>query len=384
MRVGFVLNHYATHQVPHVVPTAFALSKLRPEWTVEILCSTAAELEFASEIGLAYPGHCAGLRRLKVPLSARLADPLLRQFAFYRKRAVQSANVDLFSRCDALVVPEVTSLALKQKPQMAGVKLIFTGHGAGDGRKMLIGHFDPKMEQFDLVLLPGRKLAEEMLALGRFRTKPYAISGYTKFELTGQQQRLFNNDRPTVLYTPTQHPDATSWHEFGPAVLDYFYASDTYNLIFAPHVLLFQRAWSRGARLPGKYRSTDTVMIDTGSRASVDMTYINAADIYLGDLSSQVYEFIEKPRPCVFLDPVGVDYKDNLEFLSWSFGPVIRSVADLDAGLQTARKEFNSYRPIQETVRDYNFVQSSQSASERGAEILSDFLETGKVDPRWL
>lgn len=383
MRLGYVLNHYAPHQVPHVAPLAFALSRLRQSWTVEILCSTQAEMAFADEIGRNYPGHAVHLRQLDTPLLTRVVDPIVRQFAFYRKRAVQAANIDVFSTFDALVVPEMTSLALQKRPEMAGVKLIFSGHGAGDGYNQQVGMFDPRIDQFDLALLPGRRIARELKEAGRFRTTPYAIAGYPKLELGGERTRLFENDKPTVLYNPTQNRLATSWHRFGTDVLDFFYASEDYNLIFAPHVLLFRRAWSRGARLPRKYRSNETVTIDTGSRASVDMSYLSAADIYLGDLSSQVYEFIDRPRPCVFLDPIGVDYRNNPAFRTWSFGPVAKHIDDLAPALAESIHSFESYRPLQEAAREDNFAQDTRPASARGAEIIAQFLETGAVASEW-
>lgn len=383
MRLGFVLNHYTPHQVPHIAPLAFALSRLRPDWVVEILCSTKAEVDFANEIGEAYPGHRAQTRRLRTPMLTSLLDPIVSQFAFYRKRSVQQANIDEFAAFDALVVPEMTSLALRQKPAMAKVKFIFSGHGAGDGYNQQVGMFDPRIDQFDLVLLPGRRIARELLEIGRFRSTPYAIAGYPKLELESKQKKLFDNDRPTVLFNPTQNRLATSWHRFGTDVLDFFYRSDAYNLIFAPHVLLFRRALSKGARLPLRYRSNDHVLIDTGSRASVDMTYLNTADIYLGDLSSQVYEFIDRPRPCVFLDPIGIDHRDNAAFRSWSFGPVVKQIDELGPALDQSVRAFEDYRPVQEAARDDNFAQDPRPASSRGAEIIAQFLETGEVASTW-
>ncbi len=383
MRIGFILNHYEPHQVPHVAPTAFALSRLRPEWHVEIMCSTAAEAAFGAEIATLYPGQRAVISRLRVPLFARVVDPLVRQVAFYRKRAVQRANTGLFASFDALVVPEMTSLSLRADPRMAGVRLIFTGHGAGDGYGRAVGMFDPRIDWFDLALLPGQRMAGELAALGRFSHARHAVVGYPKLEIAalgrGRGRDLFGNGRPSVLYNPTQTRAASSWHRFGPAVLDFFARSDEYNLIFAPHVLLFRRSWTRGARLPRRFRSTKTVLIDTGSRASVDLTYLQAADIYLGDLSSQVYEFIARPRPCVFLDPLGVGHHDNPSFRSWSFGPVVRDVAELGCALRRAVDEFPRYRPIQEEARDLNFAPSPVPASTRAAMAIAGFVETGEV-----
>lgn len=381
MRIGFVLNHYEPHQVPHVAPTAFALSRLRPDWHVEIMCSTPAEAGFAADIAVLYPGERAVISRLRVPLYARALDPLVRQLSFKRKRAVQRANTSLFASFDALVVPELTSLALKDDPRLAHLRMIYTGHAMGDPYARAFGVFDPRSDRADLVLLPNRRMREVAAALGRLRGVPHGVTGYVKLEIArGPRPQLFQNGRPTVLYNPTQSPEKTSWHRFGARVLDHFLRSDRYNLIFAPHVLLFRRQLSRrGARLPRRFRTTPTMLIDLGSRASVDMTYVRAADIYLGDQSSQVYEFVNWPRPCVFLDAHGADWRLNPAFRSWSFGPVVDDPDCLGAAIEGSMAEFDRYRPAQEAAREEDQIGGDLSPSERGATIVAEFLETGRI-----
>ena len=51
MRVGFLFNHYAVHQVPHAAPYAFELSRKHPRFEVVIACSSDPELEAAKTIG---------------------------------------------------------------------------------------------------------------------------------------------------------------------------------------------------------------------------------------------------------------------------------------------------------------------------------------------
>ena len=52
MHIGFLFNHYATHQVYHSAPVAYALSAKHP-LTVKtsILCADQAQLEAARRIG---------------------------------------------------------------------------------------------------------------------------------------------------------------------------------------------------------------------------------------------------------------------------------------------------------------------------------------------
>jgi hypothetical protein len=66
--------------------------------------------------------------------------------------------------------------------------------------------------------------------------------------------------------------------------------------------------------LPAKYRGADNIHIDTGSLASTDMTYTLAADIYLDAVSSPVYAFLCRSRPCVFLNENDVARQDDPDY----------------------------------------------------------------------
>jgi len=389
MQVGVLLNHYEPHQVPHVVPYAFALSRLRPDWRIRILCSTGAEAALATRIGAAYPGHAARIEPLAVPLHCRLVDPVSRHVAFYRKQAVRRANRRLLAGFDALVVPEVTSLSLREETGPAAPALIFTGHGAGDFYSNPFGMFDPRLARFDLVLLQGGRIAADLRRHGGLDGMRYAVAGYPKFEaMSAPAPRFFDNADPVVLYNPTQNPRGTSWHRFGEAVLDAFAARDDLNLIFAPHALLFKRSLTRGARLPRRVRTGPRLRVDTGSPASFDMTYTRAADLYLGDQSSQVYEFVRDPRPCVFLNAAETGWQGNPDYRSWSFGPVVESAAELMPAIDAALAGFERWRPAQEAALaedapDPGAPFPGAPPSERGARAVAEFLETGRISEAW-
>src|SRR3546814_16391226 len=86
------------------------------------------------------------------------------------------------------------------------------------------------------------------------------------------------------------------------AVLDLFANSNRYNLIFAPHVRLFDPPAAECYAQFERYRKLPHMHIDLGSERSIDMSYTGSADLYLGDVSSQVAEYLYRPRPCVFLN----------------------------------------------------------------------------------
>ena len=67
MRVGFLFNHYAVHQVLHAAPYAFELSRKYPDLDVVIACSSKQEMRTARAIGMLYPSHHCQFQLLKPP-----------------------------------------------------------------------------------------------------------------------------------------------------------------------------------------------------------------------------------------------------------------------------------------------------------------------------
>jgi hypothetical protein len=258
--------------------------------------------------------------------------------------------------------------------------LIHTRHGAGDRE----GGFDERSGAFDLTLLPGRKYVERLEGMGALRPGRYAVTGWPKFEVVRGLQRerpkLFPNDRPVVVYNPHFDQRVASWERLGREVLDFFLANPQWNLVFAPHVVLCRRHRRHGATLQRRAYKAPNILIDLGSDRSADMTYILAADIYLGDVSSQIYEFLLEPRPC-FLDAHRVNWEDDPSYLHWRLGDVVREPArELGDALEAARARHALYRPLQEELFAFTFHEEPGStAAERGADAIARFLETGRA-----
>ena len=166
-------------------------------------------------------------------------------------------------------------------------------------------------------------------------------------------------------------------------VLEYFYNSKDYNLIFAPHVMLFKRrihmtlegmALRLRRDLPEKYRHCPHILVDTGSPASFDMTYTLAADIYLGDVSSQVYEFLVSPRPCIFLNAHRAQWQNDPNYAFWGFGPVVDDIPALDSALKGAIADQAAYKPVQERAIAATFDLQPAPSSARAADAIGRFL----------
>lgn len=382
LRVGFLFNHESLHQIAHSAPIAFELSRAAPEVEVQLLASSAAQLNYLRELARPHIGLRCEFVRLDLPAPLRAAAPLLDAVMPYTRIATLVANRARFAPLDALVVPEKTSLLLRRHLGLRDLKFVHTRHGAGDRE---VG-FDRSSGEFDLVLISGPKVRDRLRTAGLLREDGHAIVGYAKFDLlrtTPPPPKLFDNGRPTVVYNPHFSPRYSSWYRDGRAILDYFHRSERYNLIFAPHVMLFRKRWQvslerlridRPGTIPARYRDCPHLRIDPGSARSVDMSYTRAADLYLGDASSQIYEFLAEPRPCVFVNSQRVDWQGDANYAHWQAGPVIDDVAALDAALERAFEQHGQWRARQRELFAYSFDLGAQPSSVRGAEAILHFL----------
>ena len=381
-RIGFLFNHDELHQVAHTAPIISALQRQAPNTRVEVITSSDRQAEAVRQFldpALPTPAFWS----IRPNRWSQLAEKMLGQIAPLNRLSSLKRSTELFRHFDALVVPETTTTFLKKRSKMAKPKLIFFPHGAGDRS---IG-FSPEIRLFDYVLLPGEKTRDRMLEAGVIRPDNHRIVGYPKFEIYGDRPpvKLFDNDKPTVLYNPHFDPLLSSWFRFGEQILDYFAGQNDYNLIFAPHVMLFQRKLLASVehrmlrfrqQIDPRFAALDHIHIDTGSSRSVDMTYTNAADIYLGDVSSQIYEFIQNPRPAIFLNSHGASWQGNANYEHWTFGPVLDDPAGLGAALDAVSPLPDSFRLAQKRAFAYSFdVDDQHSPAQRAAAAIAEYME---------
>ena len=379
MRIGFLFNHDGIHQIAHTVPIVAMLAADGID--VEVMTSTPEQEEIVR--GLLPANTKARFTSLELGPLARAIDGIAGLFAPFRRVAILRQNLDRFAALDALVVPETTSALLKDRFGLAKLKLIYLPHGAGDRS---IG-FRDVTRSFDLVLLSGRKVRDRMLASGIIGPENHAIVGYPKFDAVGPRHvpRFFENDRPTILYNPHFDPLLSSWYKMGEQVLDWFARQDRYNLIFAPHVMLFKRRLHASVEhrqmrirraLPTRFMNLPHIRIDTGSTCSIDMSYTRAADIYLGDVSSQIYEWILRPRPAIFLNSHRAQWNGNPNYSHWKLGEVLDDVAELQAALERAEASPHRFAEQQAIARDDTFSLSDVPSGRRAADAILSFMKS--------
>jgi hypothetical protein len=384
MRIGFLFNHDQIHQVAHSLPIALALAR-RHDFDGEIIIATTNDRMAAEVLRLGAPLVGTRIEHVRLglkPSSARLAR-LFGAIAPAAKVLVYKDNLDFFRSLDVLVVAEKTSLILRKAHGLTRPLLVHTRHGAGD---RAIG-FDKHSTGFDHVLCSGEKIRQRLIRDAGVPAEDISVVGYTKFDIAKPSVQLMGGAarKPVVLYNPHPSPHLSSWYKHGRAVLDFFIDNDDYQLIFAPHVMLFERRLvisidklriDRPGKLAQRYMRSPNIHIDLGSRASTDMSYTMAADIYLGDVSSQVYEFLYQPRPCLFLNSHGLAWQGDPNFEHWTAGPVIDSPTQLAQGLRRAVDTHASqYLPVQQALRAKSFDITDTPASERAVEALLRFMD---------
>ena len=384
MRVGFLFNHDQIHQVAHSLPIAKALAEAHPTTQVILALSNARiATEVERLLGGTKPTNLEIVHLRLTSRSSLLLNRLFRRFIPSAKLLLYRDNLDFFKLLDALVVTERTSLVLKSRYGLDKLPMYLADHGAGD---RAIG-FGTSAAKFDHILAAGAKIRDRMIADAGVAPERITITGYPKFDTVKSSTPLLPmqaNGRPTVLYNPHVSPHLSSWFDLGNDVLEYFYKNNEYNLIFAPHIMLFQRRFvmtidrlrlSRVGIIKQKYYEAPNIHIDLGSTASTNMTYTNAADIYLGDVSSQVYEFMRTPRPCIFLDTHETKYEGDTNYAHWQAGPVVNRISQLNNALATATVTFAGYYgAIQNQLFAYTFDLTRELSSFRAAEEISRLL----------
>jgi len=384
MRLGFLFNHDQVHQVAHSLPIALAIARSGAPVQVVVATTSARLTTEVIRLGGRDVGSLIELVRLDLRSTARryIAEAL-NPIVPASKLLIYADNLDFFRSLDMLVVAEKTSLALKTRYGLDDLRIVHTRHGAGD---RAIG-FDKASALFDHVLVSGRKIRDRLVSDAGVDPARISVVGYPKFDLVDPSATvhpLCNDGRPVVLYNPHVSPHLSSWYRMGRQVLDWFAEHEDYHLIFAPHVMLFERSFvvsidklriDRPGHIHERYLRTPNIHFDLGSRASTTMAYTNRADIYLGDVSSQIYEFLRNPRPCIFLNSHKIDATGDVNFNHWRAGEVITDASQLGNALREASERHKShYAAVQQDMFNETFDLTDEPSSLRAARAIAGLM----------
>lgn len=358
------------HHVYHFLTVAIELAKTHE---VKIL-TFPSDHEFLRQSLKRLQGDEVEVKEMKTFAFRAFTDKLKKR-AFPRKSFWIKKNRNyILKNFDAVIFTDFIHHKLLKGRKNKTPLFIKFPHGVA-GRAY---SFKKDLLDFDLNIAFGPFFSEMMVDMG-VKKDQIAVVGYPKLDAIPQvKPDLFKNDKPVVVYNPHFSEPYSSWEKTGLQILEFFYNHTNFNLIFAPHLHLFQegKGGQDPAGIPKKYFEADNIFIDLGSNESVNMTYVNNSDIYLGDVSSQVYEFLINPRPCIFINTENIEFKDDIYFRFWRCGEVINSMENFEEVLKRAFEKFKEYEPVQKEITAENFYfEEGSTASEKAALAISKFLQ---------
>jgi hypothetical protein len=358
-------------QYLHFLPAAFELGcRGKVSVTIFVLSPTERDAlcDLAGKLGYA-PPEIVVMTPMRVPLGPWIRGKAA-TLVWWSKRLRDA---------DALLCAERTSSLLALLPGRCPT-FIHIPHGFGD---RAVG-FERRIALFDHVLVAGPKDRERLLALNRVSAEKCHVIGSLKLtaiaRMDPMRPKLFANDRPIILYNPHDNPAFSSANAAMERLIDLVVTDGRYNLIVAPHIKLAQRWGAERCARVMALQQPDRVIVDFGSPCLIDMTYTLAADCYVSDVSSQVYEFLVRPRPCVFIDAHDAKWIDNPDYAMWSLGPVVKPEADLISAIDQAFADQERYADVQsarvaQTIGDNPFAQTREPVRPDDIDRAAALLE---------
>ncbi len=320
------------HHIFHLIPVAAELEK-NEQFSVKVFVTSSEEYDLCDKVLKALGATRTRIELLKIGPIGKWISP---------KLGFLLGHLKIWKNLDALIVAERTSTILRYVSKRLP-PFIHIPHGAGDRAKS----YDKRIKHFDHVLVAGEKDKSRMIELGIVRDDNCHVTGYIKPQavkrMFPQSPKIFPNDSLTVLYNPHFDETLSSWLKFGRELLRAFADRADVNFIFAPHIRLFKSKNMTERKEIEAFAKFENIHIDLGSERSTDMSYTRAADIYLGDVSSQVYEFLSEPKPCIFLTDQGTQWQDNPDYAHWSYGPVCFDVKGVMTEINQATERLPDY-----------------------------------------
>lgn len=363
MRIGFIYFHHIHHAL-HSLPIAFELSSLG--FNVDLLITSNSILKVINDIKHLYPNQKCNITFLKGSMFYRYAN--FRKKKYPRPRIMMEKYASDLNNYDILVGTSFETHRLLDNIKIKYPKYVLAFHGIG----VRDYGFPSSLKKYDLLLLPGRSMVQHLRKAKLVKDGNWEVIGYPKFDfairIKEQINPLFTNQKPTVIYNPHWNRKVSSWYDWGKNILDYFSNSTKYNLIFAPHILI--KEWKQRWLRLQKYKDCPNIHIDLSSQRLIDMTYTISANAYLGDVSSQVFEFLYKPRPCLFLNNKKLVKKKDRDFPQWSFGKTITDISEFSNSLEDMFLDHSKYVVSQEKFIQNNFDRIENPAGMRGAKAI--------------
>ncbi len=365
-KVAFLSLDVQCHHVYHILPIAFELS-CQPGCAVTVYYRPQHG-KLIQDLLKLYPHHNCCFIEVNPPMWLQLKYTLKKKQPSLHK--MMKFLMPQLIKHDAVVTSDYIQNECAATLKRNQVCKIFCKHGPAARNYGT----DESLLNFDLLLVPGQKDIDRWKGFAVANQIEIIKTGYAKFDVTLNlpQVRVFSQKKTTILYAPHFMENLSSLHGWAQYLLEYFYNHPQYNFIFAPHVNTRRSLLKKFIKK--KYLQADNIHIDLGSSQAADMTYTRLADCYIGDVSSQVTEFLHKPRPCLFLNAHNIDWQSDPYYHFWQAGQVVNDLDGFAPALQSMLKN-NPYKHIQQEKFTELFSPSEVPSGLRAAKAIAEFMQ---------
>ncbi|WP_294353298.1 hypothetical protein [uncultured Sphingomonas sp.] len=349
--------------IPHLFPVVEALADARADLPLDLWVSTSTHEDLLA----GWTAHMPQVRVRRAPGFRRIAVTALGERPVLPPKLPMLLRLaPMLAHTSVVVCAEQTSLWLPRLFPFLRTRFVKTSHGVGS----MSARDDRRRMAAAYTLVPSEQERATYLTRGMVPERIEA-TGYVKaaFRQRTPARALFADDRPVLLYTPHWQAHRSSWPAWGPQVVERLAHQRGWNVILAPHQRLIERApevrdvLAHVANLPH-------VHVDLDSFATVDGSYTAAADLYLGDTSSQLIEFLIQPRPAVFLNAQARDWADDPSYAMWRAGEVVNDLADLLPAIERAPARHADFAAIQHNLATAALGDASGAGAARAADAV--------------
>ena len=346
--------------IPHLFPIVESLASIAPDIPIDLWVSTSVHQNMLANWITDFPN----IRIRKAPGFRAIADDTDgRNPKLPPKVPMLLKLAPFLLKTQVAVCAEQTSLWLPRLFPWLPTRFVKTSHGVGS----MSARDDKRRKAAFHTLVPSEQERQTYLVRGMNPDRIVA-TGYVKaaFRQRTQARDLFGKQRPIVLYTPHWQAHRSSWPDWGQAVIKILADQNKFNVILAPHQRLIERApelkdtFARVSQLPH-------IHTDLDSFSMVDGSYTASADIYLGDTSSQLIEFLMHPRPAVFLNSRNLDWKNNSSLSMWNSGEVVSRLDDLLPSLDRSFSQHHKFIDNQRNIAQLSLGDTSADSPVNAA-----------------
>ncbi len=358
------------HHVHYLIGPALTFASIQNKYKTVLVSGSPNNTAIINEIHKSFKN--ANFELLEIPV------PLRYKLKWYKGGKSFPPPYERFGKiafllrnASAIVTTSNLILDLAKKHRINKPLLFYLYHGIGT---RAFG-FEPSRGQFDYLFIPGNYYKDRLISEGVCKEEQLALVGDPKLDLlnnkSSNKSKLFNNNNPIFYYNPHWDLKISSFIKWADIILDFFKKNSQYNLVFAPHPLIKHNAFNKRYSINHKIKDAENIIIDFESEKLLDGTYIENADVYIGDVSSMaVYWVIRRPRPCIFINAHRVNWKNNESYTIWNYGMVIEEPKDLE---NTVLKSLHNkeYELKQKNLKS-RFIYTDKKRSS--SKLIADFL----------